>query len=54
MTERIQQLKKMQWDGFHHAARISVPEGIENEYRNAGLKDFMRTAVRTEMVLKSQ
>ena len=52
MTERIQQLKKMQWDGFHHAARISVPEGIENEYRNAGLKDFMRTAVRMEMVLK--
>ena len=52
MTERIQLLKKLQWDGFHHAARISVAEGIENEYRNAGLKDFMRTAVRMEMALK--
>ena len=52
MTDRIQAIKSAQWEHKHYAARISVPEGIENEYRKAELPDYMRTAVRLENALR--
>ena len=52
MTDRIQELKRLQWDKTHHAARIPVPEGVEKAYRRKEMKDFERTAARLETALE--
>ena len=52
MTDRIQVIKDAQWERRHFAARIPVPEGIEEAYRKPELPDYMRTAVRLENALR--
>lgn len=54
MTERIRALKQYQWDRRHHAARRKLPEGIERCYRQPGLSDVTRTALRMEKALMEE
>ena len=51
MTERIAFLKEYQWNKSHHAARKSIPEGVEKKYRDASFPDTLRTALRLKTAL---
>ena len=46
MTERIQALKRFQWERLHHAARIALPEDLKLIYRDRKDSDALRTAKR--------
>ena len=54
MTERLEQLKKDQWERKHHAFRVPVPEGIEKAYRGAEWTDAERTALRLKAALDAE
>lgn len=51
MNARLEQLKNYMWEHKHHAARVALKEGIEQEYRNSSLPDYMRTALRLKTAL---
>ena len=54
MTDRLQKLMHDQWNRVHHAFRVSVPEGIENTYRDPLLSDIQRTALRLKTALEAE
>ena len=54
MTERIEALRKFQWDNLHHSARISLPEDLQLRYRDKALPDYARTAFRLEQALETE
>ena len=51
MNQIISELKRLQWEGFHRASRIRVPENVEDAYRRPELPDFQRTAERLKAAL---
>ena len=51
MTERIEQIRRLQWERAHHAARIALPADVERIYRRAELSDVRRTALRLQTAL---
>ena len=52
MTERIQALKRFQWERLHHAARIALPEDLKLIYRDKKDSDALRTAKRLKQALE--
>ena len=52
MTERIQALKRFQWERLHHAARIALPEDLKLTYRDKKDSDVLRTAKRLKQALE--
>ena len=52
MNERIMNLKNAMRSQAHHAARIRLPEGTERSYRDPGLADYSRTALRLKAALE--
>ena len=54
MTERIQDLLNELQSGRHEAARISLPENGEWEYRNKQYSDVMRMALRLKKALEME
>ena len=42
----MDQLKELQWNGWHHAFRQIPEEGVEKAYQVAGMNDRARTAMR--------
>ena len=54
MTQRIQAMLHFQWEGLHHAARISLPEDLSLTYRDPALSDAMRTALRMKQALEME
>ena len=51
MTSHIAALKQLQWDRIHHSARIALDPAIPLPYRDAGLSDITRSALRTKLAL---
>ena len=54
MTERIRRLKAFQWDKRHHAARRTLEAGMALPYRDEGLTDVARVALRTKTALEME
>lgn len=54
MTERMETLKRSQWNRLHHALRIDVPAGVENAYRRPEYSDARRTALRLKAALEAE
>ena len=54
MTERIRRLKAFQWDRRHHAARRTLEAGMVLPYRDEGLTDVARVALRTKTALEME
>ena len=52
MTDRIERIKAYQWERRHHAARKALPEDLPLAYRDKGLSDIMRTALRLQTALR--
>ena len=46
MTDRIRQLKQLQWNRWHHTYRRALPENAASAYRDPALHDDQRTAAR--------
>ena len=54
MTERIAGLMHFQWERMHHAARIALPEDFQPAYRQRGMADVTRTALRLKQGLEME
>ncbi len=54
MTERIETLKRNQWNQLHHALRIDMPAGVEKAYRRPEDSDLRRTALRLKAALDAE
>ena len=54
MTERIEQIRRLQWERAHHAARIVLPADVDRIYRRAELSDVRRTALRLQTALEME
>lgn len=52
MTERIKEIKEYQWEKRHHKARQPLPETLC--YRDPGLSDTLRSALRTKQALDAE
>ena len=46
MTERIEALKRFQWEQRHHAARRQLPDDLPMAWRDKAISDTMRSAMR--------
>ena len=51
MTDRMQTLAREQWNRIHHAARREVPAEIPMPWRDRGLSDVRRSALRLREAL---
>ena len=54
MTERIEMLKRFQWDKRHHVYRRAAEENAERAWRDPALSDAMRTAIRLKCALDAE
>ena len=54
MTERIQALMHFQWEHLHHAARIRLADDLPLTYREKGMPDTTRTALRLKQALEME
>ena len=54
MTERIEMLKRFQWDKRHHVYRRAAEANVERAWRDPALSDAMRTAIRLKCALDAE
>ena len=54
MTERIERIKQLQWEGRHHAARMALCGDMPLPYRDPGMPHAMRTALRMKLALEME